>query len=123
MRVNKNECHLTKILYVFDLDVNLLFERRFIKCELIKNFNNDDLYMHIKKSIEMFKTFARENIYIINKITFELKKFTLSIKNDFVSIVFVFSIALSTISNLKKFFSKHEHVDLNSKSQQFQFKS
>ena len=117
IRVNKKKCHLTKILYVFDLDVNLLFERRFIKCELIKSFNNDDLYMYIKKIIEMFKTFAREDIYIIDKITLELNEFALSINNDFVSIVIVFSITLSTISNLKKSSSKHKHVDLNSKSQ------
>ena len=48
LRVKNDESRLTKIFYVFDLEINLLFDKRFIKCELKENFNNDDLYMHTK---------------------------------------------------------------------------
>ena len=54
------------MLYVSDFKVNLLFKRRFIKKELRESFDNDDLYMHIKQNTEMFKTFVRNNVYIIN---------------------------------------------------------
>ena len=75
MKVKNDESRLTKILYVSNLEINLLFARRFIKCELRKSFNNDDLYMYIKKSIETLKVFARDDIYIMNKIALELNEF------------------------------------------------
>ena len=51
MRVKNDKSRLTKILYVSDLEVNLLFERRFIKKKLKESFDDNDLYMHIKQSI------------------------------------------------------------------------
>ena len=47
MKVKDDECRLTNILYIFNLRINLLFEKRFTKKNLQKNFNNNDLYMHI----------------------------------------------------------------------------
>ena len=75
MKVKNDKSRLTKIFYVSNLEINLLFARRFIKCELKENFNNDNLYMHIKKSIETLKVFARDDIYIVDKITLELNEF------------------------------------------------
>ena len=75
MKVKNDESRLTKILYVSNLEINLLFARRFIKCELRKNFNNDDLYMHIKRNIETLKVFARDDIYIVDKVALELNEF------------------------------------------------
>ena len=58
MRVKNDESMLTKMLYVFDFDVNLLFVKHFIKKKLIKDFNDDSLFMRIKQSIEIFRAFA-----------------------------------------------------------------
>ena len=48
MRIKKNENVLTKMFYVFDFDVNLLFDKHFIKKRLIENFNDNSLFMRIK---------------------------------------------------------------------------
>ena len=75
IKIKIDKSRLTKFFYVSNLEINLLFVKRFVKYELKRNFNNDDLYMHIKKSIETFKTFARDDIYIVDKIALELNKF------------------------------------------------
>ena len=66
MKVRNDECRLTNILYVFNLKINLLFEKRFTKQNLQENFDDNDLYMHITQNAEMFKAFVQNNIYIIN---------------------------------------------------------
>ena len=58
------------MFYIFDLRVNLLFKRCFIKYNLKKNFDDNDLYIHIKKKIKLFFVFTRDNIYIMNKFIF-----------------------------------------------------
>ena len=70
MKTHYEQCRLTKMFYIFDLKINLLFERRFIKYDFKKSFDNDDLYIHIKEKIEMFFAFARDDIYIMNKFAF-----------------------------------------------------
>ena len=47
MKIKNDECQLTNALYVFNLKINLLFEKRFTKRNLQKNFDDNDLYMHI----------------------------------------------------------------------------
>ena len=47
MKIKNDKCWLTNVLYVFNLKINLLFERCFIKRNLQKSFNDNDLYMHI----------------------------------------------------------------------------
>ena len=47
MKVKNDECRLTNVLYIFNLKINLLFERRFTKKNLQENFDDNDLYMHI----------------------------------------------------------------------------
>ena len=47
MKVKNNKCRLTNVLYVFNLKINLLFEKYFTKKDLQRSFNNNDLYMHI----------------------------------------------------------------------------
>ena len=74
-------------------------EKTFYKKKLKKSFDNDDLYMHNKQNTKMFKIFARDNIYIINQITFELNELTLittmmSMNEKLISIV---SLTLSII--------------------------
>ena len=46
MKIKNDECRLTKISYVSNLDVNLLFERRLTKKKFKNNFDNDDLYIY-----------------------------------------------------------------------------
>ena len=47
MKVKNDECRLTNVLYIFNLKINLLFEKRFTKKNLQESFNDNDLYMHI----------------------------------------------------------------------------
>ena len=78
MRIKNEENWLIEMLYVPDLEVNLLSERRFIKKELRESFNDDDLYMHIKQNTEMLKASARDDVYIVNQITSELNELALT---------------------------------------------
>ena len=94
------------MFYVFDFDVNFLFDKYFIKKKLIKNFNNDNLFIRIKQNVEIFRTFVQKNVYIINKITSKFKKIVLSTNNmmfaiKFFEILFVL-FAMSTIVNLNE---------------------
>ena len=103
IRVKNDESTLTKVLYVFDFDVNFLFDRHFIKKKLIKNFNDDSLFMRNKQNVEVFRAFAQKNVYIINKITSKFRKYALLASNtmfaiEFFKILFI-SFATLTIVN------------------------
>ena len=78
MRVNNGECRLTDVLYVPDLGVNLLSGRRFTRCGFRGSFNNDGLYMHTKKGIEVLRAPAHGGIYIVNKVAPELDELALA---------------------------------------------
>ena len=47
IKIKNDEYQLTNVLYVFNLKINLLFEKRFMKRNLRKSFDDNDLYMHI----------------------------------------------------------------------------
>ena len=125
MRVKNDESMLTKMLYVFDFDVNLLFVKYFIKKKLIEDFNDDNLFMRIKQSIEVFRAFVQENVYIMNKITTKFKKYALLtiITIESLKILFV-SFAMSTIVNSNEIFFDVD-IDFRSEidSQQFESQS
>lgn len=91
------------MFYVFDFDVNFLFDKHFIKKKLIKNFNDNNLFMRIKQNVEIFRTFVQKNIYIINKIILKFKKFVLltntMFTNEFFTNISYVSNVLSTIVN------------------------
>ena len=114
MRVKNDESMLTKVLYVFDFDVNLLFVKHFIKKKLIKDFNDDSLFMRIKQNIEVLRTFVQEDIYIVNKITSKLKKYALLAITtiEFLKVLSV-SFAMSAIVNSNETLSD---VDIDSRS-------
>ena len=126
MRVKNDENMLTKMFYVFDFDVNLLFDKHFIKKKLIKDFNDDNLFMRIKQSIEVLRTFAQKNVYIVNKITSKLKKYalltsTMSTIESFK--VLSVSFAMSTIVNSNETLSDVDidfRNDVEIDSQQFE---
>ena len=107
IKVKNDKTQLTKILYVLSLEINLLFAKRFTKYELKENFINENLYMYIKKNIETLRIFARDNIYIINKITLELNEFAYVIaSNNKIQIVLnnqkMFVVKISNSKKLKK---------------------
>ena len=125
MRVKNDESMLTKMLYVFDFDVNLLFVKHFIKKKLIENFNDDSLFMRIKQSIEVLRAFAQKDVYIVNKITSKFKKYALlAITTIELLKVLSVSFAMSAIVNLNEIFLD---VDIDSRSeidfQQFENRS
>ena len=103
IRVKNDESQLTKILYVFDLEINLLFDKRFIKRELRKSFDDNDLYMHTKQDVKVLRAFARDDIYVVDKITLELNEYALTIiytsLNESISIALI---ASSTTSNSRE---------------------
>ena len=82
IKIKNDKTQLTKILYVSNLEINVLFAKRFTKYELRENFISENLYMHIKKNIETLKIFVRDDIYIINKMTFELNEFAYVIASN-----------------------------------------
>ena len=78
MRVKNGEGRLIEVLYVSDLEVNLLSERRFIKKELRESFDDDGLYMHTKQNTEVLRAPARGGVYIVDQITSELNELALT---------------------------------------------
>ena len=107
IKVKNDKTQLTKILYVSNLEINLLFAKRFTKYELKKNFINENLYMYIKKNIETLRVFARDDIYIINKMTLELNEFAYIIaSNNEIQIALnnqkMFVVKISNSKKLKK---------------------
>ena len=104
MKIN-NECRLIEVFYVLDLGVNLLSRRRFTRYELRESFDNDNLYIYIKKSIEVLRASTRGDIYIVDKVI-SLDKFALAaiIALNSKSTSFV-SIALSATIISNKFIS------------------
>ena len=92
---------MIKIFYIFDLKINLLFEWYFIKYNFKENFDDNNLYIYIKKKIEIFFIFVCDDIYIMNKFASQLNKFALSIIT-FINIESFLLIIISIISKLKK---------------------
>ena len=78
MKIKNDKCRLTNVLYVFNLKINLLSERHFTKRNLQESFDDNNLYMHITQSAEMLKTSVRNDIYIINRITFNIDEVALT---------------------------------------------
>ena len=78
MKIKDDECRLTNVLYIFNLKINLLFEKRFTKKNLQKSFDDNNLYMHITQNGKMLKAFVQNNIYIINRITFNIDEVALT---------------------------------------------
>lgn len=77
MRVTNEKSVLTNVFYVFNLDVNLLFEKKLCVNDLKKNFDENELYLHDNKKKQMFKTSNQRNFYLINKISSQLSKYVL----------------------------------------------
>ena len=97
MKVQNGECRLTEVLYVPNLGVNLLSGKRFTRCGLRGSFDNDGLYIHTKKGIEVLRAPARGGVYIVDKLASELDKFVLiAMDNKLASLV---PIILPTISD------------------------
>ena len=121
IKTRTDECRLTKMLYVFDLEVNLLFDKRLIKKELKRSFNDNDLYMHNKQNMKVLTAFAREDVYIMNQIKFELDKLALTIIMTLVTKSMTIFSALSAITNTKKSqtFSSMQLDELHHESNHF----
>ena len=77
MRVKDGESMLTEVLYVPGLGVNLLSARHFTKKGLIGGFNDDSLFMRTKQGIEVLRASAQGGVYIVDKVTSELKEYAL----------------------------------------------
>ena len=93
------------VLYIW-FRRQFFIRQTFYQKNLIKNFNDDNLFMRIKQNIKIFRTFVQKNVYIINKIISKFKIFALLTNNmmfaiKFFEILFV-SFAISTIVNLNK---------------------
>ena len=115
IKIKDDEYRLMNVLYVFNLKINLLFQKRFTKRDLQKSFDDNDLYMYITQSAEMFKAFTRNNIYIVNWIIFNIDKIALIVnimisENELIHIVF------SALSAMTEQTSEHYFFDIKSSS-------
>ena len=102
MKIRTDECRLTKMLYVSDFEVNLLSDKRLIKKELKRSFDNNNLYMHNKQNVKVLTALARENVYVVNQIKLELNELALTIIMTSVIESMTILSTLSTIVNTKK---------------------
>ncbi len=74
---NENSVFLSLTLYVLELEVNLLSEKKMCKKKLFKYFNYKSLYMQNKSRKLMLKVFKKERVYIIKYILNNLNEFAL----------------------------------------------
>ncbi len=74
---DENSVLLSSVLYVFNLEINLLSDKRICEKKLQESFNQQSLYMHDKFEKKMLKAHEREGVYIVEKIAKDLNEFVL----------------------------------------------
>ena len=98
MKMKNEECRLTKILYVFDLEVNLFSEKRFTRKRLKGSFDDDDLYMHTKQDIEVIKALVKGGIYVVDRITSKFDELALTaIYEIVIALIVAFMVVLIVV--------------------------
>lgn len=88
---------LTNVLYVSNLGVNLLFEKKLCINNLKESFNKNKLYLHDKKRRQMLRTFDRRELYIVDNITSQLSEYVLTA--SVISKIIIMSTIIDLIDN------------------------
>ena len=71
---NKKKIRLITILYVLDLETNLLLIKRLCKIKLKKNFDKNVFYIRDNREQLILRIFVCNNVYVIDKVTKKLNK-------------------------------------------------
>lgn len=101
MRVENEQTSLTRVLYVSELEINLLSEKRLCEKKLRESFDTEELYIHNEQDKQMLRAQDRDDVYIVNKIAAKLDEFALmTIITRSIEVDQVASIALSALMNL-----------------------
>ena len=77
VRDKKSRIRLITTLYVSNLEVNLLSMRRLCEMKLKESFDENVLYMRDRRERLVLRTFACNDVYIIDKITKKLNEIVL----------------------------------------------
>ena len=73
---NKNKIYLINVLYILNLKINLLLDRRICQKNLYKDFDKHSIQMRNKQERRIFIANQQKDVYIINKIALNLNKIT-----------------------------------------------
>lgn len=110
MRVKSDQCLLTNVLYVSNLGVNLLSEKKLCQNDLMRIFDEKGLYMNDAKGNQMLRASNHEEVYIVDKIASQLDEFALLIAMTSKSN----SVALPALINLNEALAEEMNVDSSS---------
>ena len=72
---NDNFTSLTNVLYVSRLEVNLLFVKKTCQSDLKSEFNDKIFYLMNKHERRIIEASNKNDVYIIEKLTFNIKEF------------------------------------------------
>lgn len=87
MRMINEQSVLRDVLYVSNLDVNLLSEKKLCVNDLKESFDKNELYLHNNKGRQVLRASNRRRLYIVNKISPQLNKYALIASTIFKIIV------------------------------------
>ena len=104
---NDNFTSLTNVLYVSRLEVNLLFVKKTCQSDLKSEFNDKILYLMNKHEKRIIEASNKNDVYIVEKLTFNIKEFALASIVKINQIDNVFNINNINLKNVTKFFSKN----------------
>ena len=104
---NDNFTSLTNVLYVSRLEVNLLFVKKTCQSDLKSEFNDKIFYLTNKHEKRIVEAFNKNDVYIIEKLTFNIKEFALASTIEINQIENVLNANNINLENIAKFFNKN----------------
>ena len=104
---NDNFTSLTNVLYVSRLEVNLLFVKKTCQSDLKNEFKDKILYLMNKYERKIVEASNKNDVYIVEKLTFNIKEFALASSVEINQVENVFNINNINLKNVAKFFSKN----------------
>ena len=104
---NDNFTFLISVLYVSRLEVNLLFVKKTCQIDLKSEFNDKIFYLMNKREKRIIKTFNKNDVYIIEKLTFNIKEFTLASTIKIDQVENVLNANNINLKDIAKFFNKN----------------
>ena len=104
---NDNFTSLTNVLYVSRLEVNLLFVKKTCQSDLKSEFNDKIFYLMNKHKRRIVETSNKNDIYIVEKLTFNIKEFALASTVEIDQIENVLNANNINLKDVVEFFSKN----------------
>ena len=104
---NDNFISLTNVLYVSRLEVNLLFVKKTCQSDLKSEFNDKIFYLMNKHERRIIEALNKNDVYIVEKLTFNIKEFALASTVEINQVENVLNINNINLKDVTKFFSKN----------------